>query len=133
MFLRDTGHCLRSFAPRRWYGARCATRSLTIGSQPFNLHNFFIMLNHRSRKLSTQGVTCPGLIRCPGLEQTHSCNYGISQTERNKTEGSLFCTLHMIKLLTLIFEELFLTTTRRVFYESKIISVENDCLMLLFY
>ena len=38
-------HIRKMFAPCRRYSARCGTRSLTSGSQLFNLHSLFIMLN----------------------------------------------------------------------------------------
>ena len=60
----------KMFAPLR-YRSRCATRSLASGSLSFNFHSLFIISNQLRRKLSTRGVTCPGLIGYPGLEHHH--------------------------------------------------------------
>ena len=48
--------------------AQCSIRELSSGPPRYDAKPAGFALNQGSRKLCSGGVTCPGLIRCAGLE-----------------------------------------------------------------
>ena len=56
---------------RRTGGSGHALRELPSAPPRYDAKPARFALNQGSRKLYTEGVTCPGLIRCAGLEHNH--------------------------------------------------------------
>ena len=51
--------------------AQCSIHKLLSAPPRYDVKPARFALNQGSRKLCSGGVTCPGLIRCIGLEQLH--------------------------------------------------------------
>ena len=52
--------------------AQCSVHERMLSAPPrYDVKPVRFALNQSSRKLCSGGVTCPGLIRCVGLEQCH--------------------------------------------------------------
>ena len=52
--------------------AQCRVHQRMLSAPPrYDVKPVRFALNQGSRKLCSEGVTCPGLIRCVGLEQLH--------------------------------------------------------------